>query len=36
LAATREDFVSGETLQPIYLRAAAFVKAPPPRAIPGI
>jgi len=36
LAAAREDFVSGETLEPIYLRAAAFVKAPPPRAIPGI
>ncbi len=36
LAAAREDFVPGESLEPIYLRAAAFVKAPPPRAIPGI
>ena len=36
LAAARDDFVRGDALEPIYLRAAAFVKAPPPRAIPGI
>ena len=36
LAAARTDFVSGETLEPIYLREATFVKAPPPRTIPGI
>jgi len=31
LAAGRADFVSGETLQPIYLREANFVKSPPGR-----
>ena len=31
LAATRTDFVSGDVLQPIYLRETNFVKAPPPR-----
>jgi tRNA threonylcarbamoyl adenosine modification protein YeaZ len=31
LAATREDFVSGEHLEPIYLRATSYVKAAPPR-----
>lgn len=31
LARGRTDFVSGEKLEPIYLREAAFVKAPPPR-----
>jgi tRNA threonylcarbamoyl adenosine modification protein YeaZ len=31
LAAARSDFVAGEHLEPIYLRPAAFVKAPPPR-----
>jgi len=36
LVAARADFAPGESLEPIYLRAAAFVKAPPPRAIPGI
>ena len=36
LAATQTRFVPGEQLEPIYLRAPAFVKAPPPRAIPGI
>ena len=30
-ASTRSDFVAGERLEPIYLREAAFVKAPPPR-----
>jgi tRNA threonylcarbamoyl adenosine modification protein YeaZ len=34
LAAGRSGFVSGEQLEPIYLRETAFVKAPPPRAIP--
>ena len=31
LALGRTNFVEGENLQPIYLREAAFVKAPPPR-----
>ena len=31
LSARRTDFVSGEKLEPIYLREAHFVKAPPPR-----
>ena len=31
LAASRTDFVSGEKLEPIYLREPAFVKAPPAR-----
>ncbi len=31
LAAGRADFVSGEKLEPIYLRETNFVKAPPPR-----
>ena len=34
LAAGRSDFVSGEKLEPIYLRATAFVKAPPRRVLP--
>jgi tRNA threonylcarbamoyladenosine biosynthesis protein TsaB len=33
LAAGRTDFVSGEQLEPIYLRETAFVKAPPPRIV---
>jgi len=33
LAAQQDDFVPGETLEPIYLRATSFVKAPPPRAV---
>jgi tRNA threonylcarbamoyl adenosine modification protein YeaZ len=33
LAASRNDFVSGERLEPIYLRETSFVKAPPPRII---
>ena len=33
LAAEREDFVSGEHLEPIYLRATSFVKAPPARGL---
>jgi tRNA threonylcarbamoyl adenosine modification protein YeaZ len=31
LARARTDFVPGEKLEPIYLREAAFLKAPPPR-----
>jgi tRNA threonylcarbamoyl adenosine modification protein YeaZ len=30
LAASRTDFVAGEKLEPIYLRATTFVKAKPP------
>lgn len=36
LAWGRADFASGESLQPIYLRETAFVKAPPPRTIPPL
>ncbi|MEY2411343.1 MAG: tRNA threonylcarbamoyladenosine biosynthesis protein TsaB [Verrucomicrobiota bacterium] len=35
LAATRSNFVPAETLEPVYLRPASFVKAPPPRLIPS-
>jgi len=35
LAATRADFVSGDKLEPIYLRETSFVKAPPPRVVHG-
>lgn len=35
LAESRGEFVSAETLAPIYLREAAFVKAPPARALPN-
>lgn len=31
IARERSDFIPGEKLSPIYLREAAFVKAPPPR-----
>ena len=34
LARWRTDFVSGEKLEPIYLRETAFIKAPPPRFAP--
>ena len=34
LAQQRTDFVSGEKLEPIYLRETAFVKAPPARSLP--
>jgi tRNA threonylcarbamoyl adenosine modification protein YeaZ len=34
LALRRSDFVSGEKLEPIYLRETTFVKAPPARIIP--
>ena len=33
LAASRNDFVTGEKLAPIYLRETTFVKAPPLRVI---
>jgi tRNA threonylcarbamoyl adenosine modification protein YeaZ len=33
LAAQKNQFVSGEQLEPIYLRETSFVKAPPPRKI---
>jgi tRNA threonylcarbamoyl adenosine modification protein YeaZ len=35
LAARRNEFVDGETLEPIYLRESQFVKAAPPRTIPA-
>jgi tRNA threonylcarbamoyladenosine biosynthesis protein TsaB len=35
LAVGRTDFVTADTLEPIYLRVTAFLKAPPPRVIPG-
>lgn len=35
LAATRTGFVGAEQLEPVYLRATSFVKAPPPRHIPA-
>lgn len=35
LAAARADFVSGDKLEPIYLRETSFVKAPPPRVVHG-
>jgi hypothetical protein len=34
LAQQRTDFVSGEKLEPIYLRETTFVKAPPARPLP--
>ena len=33
LALARTDFISGEKMEPIYLRETQFVKAPPPRII---
>lgn len=36
LAAPRSDFVSGDKLEPIYLRETSFVKTPPPRLIPPV
>jgi tRNA threonylcarbamoyl adenosine modification protein YeaZ len=35
LARGRTDFVPGERMEPIYLRATQFVKAPPPRIVPS-
>lgn len=34
LAAVRNDFIPGERLEPVYLRASGFVKAPPARHLP--
>ena len=34
LSVGREDFVAGESLEPIYLRETNFVKAPPLRVLP--
>jgi tRNA threonylcarbamoyl adenosine modification protein YeaZ len=34
LAAGRTDFMTGDKLEPIYLRETAFKKAPPPRLLP--
>jgi tRNA threonylcarbamoyl adenosine modification protein YeaZ len=36
LAAMARETISAEQLEPVYLRAAAFVKAPPTRIIAGI
>jgi tRNA threonylcarbamoyl adenosine modification protein YeaZ len=36
LATCRTDFVTGDKLEPIYLRDTAVVKAPPPRIIPPL
>lgn len=36
LATTRGHFVSGDKLEPVYLREASFVKAPPPRVVHGL
>jgi tRNA threonylcarbamoyladenosine biosynthesis protein TsaB len=35
LAAGRNDFVAGETLEPVYLRETNYVKAAPIRILPG-
>ncbi|HET7623869.1 MAG TPA: hypothetical protein VFM25_01300, partial [Verrucomicrobiae bacterium] len=34
IAAEKSNFVRGDELEPIYLREAKFVKAPPPRIVP--
>jgi tRNA A37 threonylcarbamoyladenosine modification protein TsaB len=34
LALDRSNYVQGEQLEPIYLRASTFLKAPPPRILP--
>jgi len=36
IARGKNDFLPGEQLEPIYLRATTFVKAPPPRVLPGV
>lgn len=33
ISRNRTDFISGERLEPIYLRPVSFIKAPPPRII---
>ncbi len=35
IAQARSDYFPGENLDPIYLRQTAFLKAPPPRVVPG-
>lgn len=35
LAGGRADFIRGDQLEPIYLRATSFVKAPPPKPVAG-
>ena len=35
LSAGRSEVVSSQQLEPIYLRMTTFVKAPPPRVLPG-
>ena len=35
LAFAHTDFIIGEKLEPVYVRIPNFVKAPPPRIIPG-
>jgi tRNA threonylcarbamoyladenosine biosynthesis protein TsaB len=34
MASEREEFISGERMEPIYLREVQFVKAPPGRIVP--
>ena len=34
LAMNRSNYLSGEQVEPIYLRPSAFLKAPPPRILP--
>lgn len=34
LAMNRSSYLSGEEIEPIYLRPSAFLKAPPPRILP--
>lgn len=36
LAQSRTDFLSGEKIEPIYLRETTFVKAPPARVLPTV
>ncbi len=36
LAASRTDFAPAFQIEPIYLRAVSFVKAPPARVVPGL
>ena len=36
LALARTDFITGEKLEPIYLRETKFVKTPSPRVIPAL
>ena len=36
LAAIGGEFISGDRLEPVYLRETIFVKAPPPRTLPTL